>query len=97
VDQGTNFDGVFAIDPNGATRSFFGEALDQTASFGGLNDAAGSLGALNYVKADGSQSGDFVYDAAGIQRVETYQDPTQTPVQGVKVFNSSGNPVAHLP
>jgi hypothetical protein len=97
VDTAGNFDGVFSVAANGTLQSLAGGNYDGTAAFDILYDAAGTLQALKYVKGDGSLSEDSVYDANGIQRVETYQDPTQTPVQGVQVFDSTSTLVGHLP
>jgi hypothetical protein len=96
-DQGGNFDGVFTLATNGTLQSLTGGTYDGTAAYDILYDGAGTLEALKYVKADGSFSGDDAFDVNGILRVESYQDPTQAPVQGVKVFDSSGSPVASLP
>jgi hypothetical protein len=96
-DQGNNFDGVFTLAANGTLQSLSGGANDDTAAYDILYDGAGTLEALKYVKADGSFSGDDAFDANGILRVETYQDPTQTPVQGVQVFDSTGSPLVALP
>jgi hypothetical protein len=96
-DQGGNFDGVFTLAANGTLQSLSGGANDDTAAYDILYDGAGTLEALKYVKADGSFSGDDAFDLNGTLRVESYQDPTQTPVQGVQVFDSTGSPVAHLP
>jgi hypothetical protein len=94
---GGNFDGVLTLAANGTLQSIFGEYDDGTGAFNTLFDGAGTQQAVKYVKADGSVSGDFVYDADGVLRVETYQDPTQTPVQGVRVFNSGSTQVGELP
>jgi len=96
-DPANNFDGVFTLAANGPLQSVTGGAYDGTGAFYSLYDAAGTLEASKYVKGDGSVSGDFAYDANAKLRVESYQDPTQTPVQGVQAFDASGNPVAHLP
>jgi len=96
-DPANNFDGTFTSAANGTLQSVTGGAYDGSAAYDILYDAAGTLEALKYVKADGSFSGDDAFDVNGILRVETYQDPTQTPVQGIQAFDSSGSPVAHLP
>jgi len=97
VDQVGNLDGMFSLAANGTLQSITGGANDDTAAYDILYDATGTIEALKYVMADGSNSGDFVYDKAGVLRVQTYQDPTQTPVQGVKVFDSSSTKVGELP
>jgi hypothetical protein len=97
IDLDKNFVGVSTSAANGTVQSFAGGAYDGTAAYDGLYDGAGTLQALKYVTADGSISADLVYDAKGILRVETYQDATQSPVQGVQVFDSSSNVVGHLP
>lgn len=97
VDSSANFVGMSTLAANGTLQSVTGGALDGSNAFDVLYDAAGTLEALKVVNADGSVSGDSVYDANGVQRVLTYQDPTQTPAQGVKTFDSSGNPLADLP
>jgi hypothetical protein len=91
VDTGRNFDGMFTSAANGTLQSLSGGANDDTAAYDILYDGAGTLEALKYVKADGSFSGDDAFDVNGTLRVESYQDPTQTPVQGVQVFDASSN------
>jgi hypothetical protein len=97
IDPDNNFEGVFTYAPNGTIQSTAGGAYDGTAAFDILYDGAGTLEALKYVTADGSFSGDLVYDAKGNVRVQSYQDPTEAPVQGVKVYDSTGTVVGHLP
>lgn len=97
VDQAGNLDGMFSLATNGTLQSVTGGAYDGTNAFDILYNAAGTIEGLKVVNGDGSLSGDFVSDANGILRVESYQDPTRTPVQGVQIFDASGNPVAHLP
>ena len=92
-----NFEGFFTASANGTLQSIAGGNYDGTAAFDILYDGAGTLEALKYVTGDGSFSGDLVFDAKGVLRVQTYQDPTESPVQGVKVFDSSSNVVGHLP
>jgi len=97
VDQVGNLDGMLSLAVNGTLQSVTGGAYDGSNAFDVLYNAAGTIEDLKVVNADGSLSGDFVSDANGILRVESYQDPTRTPVQGVQIFDASGNPVAHLP
>jgi hypothetical protein len=98
VDSDNNFVGAFTRGVDGdAIQSIAGGTYDGTAAYDILFDGAGTLEALNYVSGDGSFSADQVYDAKGILRVQSYQDPTEAPVQGVKVFDSTGTVVGHLP
>lgn len=97
VNQAGNLDGMFSLAVNGTLQSVTGGAYDGSNAFNVLYNAAGTIEGLKVVNGDGSLSGDFVSDANGTLRVESYQDPTRTPVQGVQVFDASGSPVAHLP
>jgi hypothetical protein len=97
TDSDNNFNGAFTYTANGTIQSIAGGSYDGTAAFDGLYDGAGTLQTLNFVRGDGSFSADQVYDAKGNLRVQSYQDPTGAPVQGVAVYDSRGTVVGHLP